>query len=145
MVLITVRRGNREDFPVSSVEDPLLGSSKRRPQRASRTVKPLMGHGSGRERARQFSHTSITRVLIAFGFDFGFEIKFDFDFGFLNIKVVVDCLFSSKGAPLVPYDPELRKTIRKMVNAQELEAQRLRFGLEAETVARGVQPNVVNN
>uniref|UniRef100_M1DTK4 Uncharacterized protein n=1 Tax=Solanum tuberosum TaxID=4113 RepID=M1DTK4_SOLTU len=32
-----------------------------------------------------------------------------------------------------------------MVNAQELEAQRQRFGFEAETVARGVQPNVVNN
>ncbi|KAK4713655.1 hypothetical protein R3W88_019562 [Solanum pinnatisectum] len=28
----------------------------------------------------------------------------------------------SKGVPLVSYDPELRKTIRKMVNAQELKA-----------------------
>uniref|UniRef100_M1DK09 Integrase core domain containing protein n=1 Tax=Solanum tuberosum TaxID=4113 RepID=M1DK09_SOLTU len=51
----------------------------------------------------------------------------------------------SKGVPLVPYDPELRKTIHKMVNAQDLEAQRQRFGLEAKTVARGIQPNVVNN
>ncbi|KAK4731462.1 hypothetical protein R3W88_024450 [Solanum pinnatisectum] len=50
----------------------------------------------------------------------------------------------SKGAPLVPYDPELRKTIHKIGNTKELEAQRLRFGLEAETVARGIQPNVVN-
>ncbi|KAH0633305.1 hypothetical protein KY284_036091 [Solanum tuberosum] len=32
-----------------------------------------------------------------------------------------------------------------MVNAQELEVQRQRFGLEAETVAKGIQPNVVNN
>ncbi|XP_049357121.1 uncharacterized protein LOC125821800 [Solanum verrucosum] len=32
-----------------------------------------------------------------------------------------------------------------MVNAQELETQRLRFGLEAETVARLVQSNGVNN
>uniref|UniRef100_M1DR74 Integrase core domain containing protein n=1 Tax=Solanum tuberosum TaxID=4113 RepID=M1DR74_SOLTU len=32
-----------------------------------------------------------------------------------------------------------------MVNAQDLEEQRLRFGLEAETVARGIQPNVMNN
>ncbi|KAH0639329.1 hypothetical protein KY290_036590 [Solanum tuberosum] len=32
-----------------------------------------------------------------------------------------------------------------MVNAQELKVQRQRFGLEAETVARGIQPNVVNN
>ncbi|KAH0737911.1 hypothetical protein KY290_036616 [Solanum tuberosum] len=32
-----------------------------------------------------------------------------------------------------------------MVNTQELEAQTLRFGIEAETVARGIQPNIVNN
>ncbi|KAH0707710.1 hypothetical protein KY289_012786 [Solanum tuberosum] len=51
----------------------------------------------------------------------------------------------SKGAPLVPFDPELRKTICKMVNALEFEAQRHRFGLEAETIANGVQPNGVNN
>ncbi|KAH0679239.1 hypothetical protein KY284_020324 [Solanum tuberosum] len=51
----------------------------------------------------------------------------------------------SKGSRLVPYDPKLRKTIHKMVNAQRLEAHRLRFGLEAATVARGIQPNVVNN
>ncbi|KAH0764807.1 hypothetical protein KY285_000678 [Solanum tuberosum] len=51
----------------------------------------------------------------------------------------------SRGAPLVPYDPELRKTICKMVNAQKLEAQRQGFGLEAETIARGIQPNVANN
>ncbi|KAH0698826.1 hypothetical protein KY284_013041 [Solanum tuberosum] len=32
-----------------------------------------------------------------------------------------------------------------MVNAQELEAQRQRLGLEAETAARGIQHNAVNN
>ncbi|KAH0722654.1 hypothetical protein KY289_005698 [Solanum tuberosum] len=32
-----------------------------------------------------------------------------------------------------------------MVNAQELEAQRQRFGLEAETIVSGIRPNVVNN
>ncbi|KAH0661572.1 hypothetical protein KY284_026503 [Solanum tuberosum] len=32
-----------------------------------------------------------------------------------------------------------------MVNAQELEAQRQRFGLEAETIIRGIQSNAVNN
>jgi len=32
-----------------------------------------------------------------------------------------------------------------MVNAQELEAQIQRMGLEVEPVARGVQQNVVNN
>uniref|UniRef100_M1DH23 Integrase core domain containing protein n=1 Tax=Solanum tuberosum TaxID=4113 RepID=M1DH23_SOLTU len=42
----------------------------------------------------------------------------------------------SKGAPLILYDPELQKTIREMVNTQEIEAQRQRLGLEAKTVAR---------
>ncbi|KAH0717043.1 hypothetical protein KY290_013596 [Solanum tuberosum] len=32
-----------------------------------------------------------------------------------------------------------------MVNGQELEAQRQRLGLEAETAARGIQQNAVNN
>ncbi|KAK4733970.1 hypothetical protein R3W88_008231 [Solanum pinnatisectum] len=41
----------------------------------------------------------------------------------------------SKGAPLLPYNPEFWRTIRKMVNAQELEAQRQRLGLEAEAAA----------
>ncbi|KAK4713592.1 hypothetical protein R3W88_019499 [Solanum pinnatisectum] len=51
----------------------------------------------------------------------------------------------SKGVPLIPYDPELWKTIRKMVNAQELEAKRQRLGLEVETPARGIQQNAENN
>jgi len=51
----------------------------------------------------------------------------------------------SKGAPLIPYNTEFWKTIRKMVNAQEREAQRQRLGLEAETAARGAQQYVVNN
>ncbi|KAH0707898.1 hypothetical protein KY290_011723 [Solanum tuberosum] len=51
----------------------------------------------------------------------------------------------SKGAPLIPYHPELRKTIRNMMNAQELEAQRQRLRLETETAARGIQQNVLNN
>ncbi|KAH0781409.1 hypothetical protein KY290_001007 [Solanum tuberosum] len=55
------------------------------------------------------------------------------------------CQIPEVRAPLVPYDPELRKTIRKIVNSQELEVQRQRFGLEDETVSRVVQPNVVNN
>ncbi|KAK4713468.1 hypothetical protein R3W88_019375 [Solanum pinnatisectum] len=38
----------------------------------------------------------------------------------------------SKGAPLLHYDPEFQRTLGKMVNAQELEAQRHRLGLEAE-------------
>ncbi|KAK4729684.1 hypothetical protein R3W88_022672 [Solanum pinnatisectum] len=42
----------------------------------------------------------------------------------------------SKGAPLIPYDRELSKTICKMVNAQELETQRQRLELEVETAAR---------
>ncbi|KAH0761321.1 hypothetical protein KY290_017394 [Solanum tuberosum] len=51
----------------------------------------------------------------------------------------------SKGAPLIPYDLELQKTLRRMVTAQELEAQRERLGLEAEVTARGVQQNGGNN
>ncbi|KAK4707406.1 hypothetical protein R3W88_033052 [Solanum pinnatisectum] len=51
----------------------------------------------------------------------------------------------SKGAPLIPYNPELRKTICKMVNTHELEAQRQRLGLDAETTARGAQQNAVND
>ncbi|KAK4716309.1 hypothetical protein R3W88_014647 [Solanum pinnatisectum] len=50
-----------------------------------------------------------------------------------------------KGATLIPYDPELQKTLHKMVNAQELKAQRQILGLESETVARGVQQNAMNN
>ncbi|KAK4723992.1 hypothetical protein R3W88_026771 [Solanum pinnatisectum] len=38
----------------------------------------------------------------------------------------------SKGAPLLPYIPEVQRTLRKMVNAQQLEAQRYTLGLEAE-------------
>uniref|UniRef100_M1DK35 Integrase core domain containing protein n=1 Tax=Solanum tuberosum TaxID=4113 RepID=M1DK35_SOLTU len=46
----------------------------------------------------------------------------------------------SKGAPLLPYDLEFHKSIRKMVNARELEAQRHGLGLEAEINAeRNVQ------
>uniref|UniRef100_M1DE12 Integrase core domain containing protein n=1 Tax=Solanum tuberosum TaxID=4113 RepID=M1DE12_SOLTU len=55
------------------------------------------------------------------------------------------CLSWSKGAPLIPYDLELQKTLRRMVTAQELEAQRERLGLEAEVTARGVQQNGGNN
>jgi len=51
----------------------------------------------------------------------------------------------SEGAPLIPYDPELRKTICKMVNAHELEEQRQGLGFEAETVARGAEQTAVNN
>ncbi|KAK4709768.1 hypothetical protein R3W88_004281 [Solanum pinnatisectum] len=51
----------------------------------------------------------------------------------------------SKGAPLVPYDSELRKTICKMVNAQELEVQGQILGLEAETTTRDAQRNAVND
>ncbi|WMV38249.1 hypothetical protein MTR67_031634 [Solanum verrucosum] len=40
---------NFKERPVQS-QDPLSGSSKARPWRASRTVKPLMGRGSGREK-----------------------------------------------------------------------------------------------
>ncbi|KAK4726889.1 hypothetical protein R3W88_031806 [Solanum pinnatisectum] len=52
----------------------------------------------------------------------------------LNIVRVRLCMPNtrSKGAPLLPYDPEFQRTLRKMVNAQELEAQRHRLGLEAE-------------
>uniref|UniRef100_M1DF50 Uncharacterized protein n=1 Tax=Solanum tuberosum TaxID=4113 RepID=M1DF50_SOLTU len=110
-------------FPVTKFEDPLLGSSKGRPQMASRTVKPLTGHGSGREKARQVSPSSI---------------RTHFKHSILNY-------FRSKGAQLIPYDSELQKTLRKMVNAQELEAQKQRLGLEAEAAARGVQQNGGNN
>ncbi|KAH0722393.1 hypothetical protein KY289_005437 [Solanum tuberosum] len=51
----------------------------------------------------------------------------------------------SKGAPLIPYDPKLRNTICKFMNAQELEAQRQRLGLEAKTTASGAQRNDAND
>ncbi|KAH0633070.1 hypothetical protein KY284_035856 [Solanum tuberosum] len=38
----------------------------------------------------------------------------------------------SKGAPLLPYGPKVQRTLRKMVNAQELEAQKHRMGLEVD-------------
>ncbi|KAK4727100.1 hypothetical protein R3W88_032017 [Solanum pinnatisectum] len=47
----------------------------------------------------------------------------------------------SKGASLIPNDPELRKMIRKMVNAHELDAQRQRMRQDVETLARRSQNN----
>ena len=44
---------------------------------------------------------------------------------------------------MLPYHTELQKNIRKMVNAQEVESQRQRLGLEGElNTARHVQQNV---
>uniref|UniRef100_M1DL12 Uncharacterized protein n=1 Tax=Solanum tuberosum TaxID=4113 RepID=M1DL12_SOLTU len=40
---------------------------------------------------------------------------------------------------------ELRKTILQMVNAQELEVQRQRLRLEAETATRGAQQHTLKN
>jgi len=49
----------------------------------------------------------------------------------------------SKGEPLIPYDPKLARSIRRIMNSQEHEAHRLRPGVEAPE--RGANNNKNNS
>uniref|UniRef100_M1D879 Uncharacterized protein n=1 Tax=Solanum tuberosum TaxID=4113 RepID=M1D879_SOLTU len=78
-----------KEFPGSSVKDLTMDSFKKRPRRASRTVKPLTGRGSGRGRAYQEYNITLSfrfldfRIIVTSG-----KLRFSYQI----IKVIVDLL-----------------------------------------------------
>uniref|UniRef100_M1DU26 Uncharacterized protein n=1 Tax=Solanum tuberosum TaxID=4113 RepID=M1DU26_SOLTU len=133
--------------PVGSIEDPNYGKSKGRPRRVSRTVKTLTGRGRfergihHRIYREKNEEQRLTLSLRFWDSDYSHRLEVvHFDLEIIKWLLIYQLFLTrSKGPPLIPYDSELEKSLRKMVNAQELEAQRQRLGLEAEAAIRGFQ------
>ncbi|MCD9559913.1 hypothetical protein HAX54_018289, partial [Datura stramonium] len=56
---------------------------------------------------------------------------------------VVQAKYPKPGEPLTPYNPELERTLRRAMNAQECEAKRLQQLANAQT--RGNKQRAANN